>query len=296
MSGHEGAPQHGGDASRWSRFLVGAALAALGCSTEESKGRKEGPAPRPVVLSVMGDVPYGFGDRVTLDEHIAELNAEARDDFVVHVGDIKPGAGACIEQTYERVADQLGALQMPTFVLPGDNEWNDCSDVDAAWALWQEHLARFEERWPDAPVVDRQEGRAENFAWTERGVLFIGLALPGGLVWDSDAWAAILDDGASWVEQRLAATEASAAVILAHAGPGDDRAPFFERFESAVSGYGRPVLLVHGDGHRFIDDQPWPATTARRIQVAQGGDERPLRLIVDPGGSTPFGVERDPDA
>ena len=32
-------------------------------------------------------------------------------------------------------------------------------------------------------------------------VLFIALALPGGLVWDSDAWASILEDGARWVER-----------------------------------------------------------------------------------------------
>jgi hypothetical protein len=66
---------------------------------------------------------------------------------------------------------------MPTFVVPGDNEYNDQEDPDQAWDHWSRSAMQFHQRWDHAqffrkryPVsggVQHQEARPENFVFTE---------------------------------------------------------------------------------------------------------------------------------
>lgn len=88
-----------------------------------------------------GDIPYSKNDRYCLNKQLRELNqAEMDFKFVVHVGDIKPGWEACTEDQYSDVAEIIShpsnALNYDVrdfFILPGDNEWSDCSDMNQAW-------------------------------------------------------------------------------------------------------------------------------------------------------------------
>ena len=43
-----------------------------------------------------------------------------------------------------------------------------------------------------------------------------------------------------------------------------EQQPAYEQFE-------KPILDLHGDGHRWIDDRPWAANNIMRVQVDQGG-------------------------
>ena len=268
-------------------------------TTGDGDGEPEPDPPEPLVFSVMGDVPYGEQDYVVLPQQILNHNQLSPSRFMVHVGDIKTGASPCVESTYQAVADILSALEVPTFVLVGDNEWNDCGDPDQAWSFWTTYFGGFHEQWPIEPVIETQPGRPENMAWVEEGVLSIAITLPGGATHDQGEWDAFLADAASWVEMQLfnAAPEVYAAVVFGHANPAAKHDPFMLPFRAAVSDFARPVLYIHGDGHVWIEDQPWPEPNLFRVQVDQGGVADPVQVTVDPDATELdafFAFEREP--
>ena len=81
-------------------------------------------AQKQVTFAVMGDVPYSGPEYPRLRGQLKALPKQVR--FVIHVGDITPGSGPCVETIYTRLAAILRQSPKPFFILPGDNEWNDC--------------------------------------------------------------------------------------------------------------------------------------------------------------------------
>ncbi len=243
----------------------------------------------------MGDVPYTLAEYDVLAAQVAGHNASSPSSFMVHLGDIKPGAWDCDEAIYQDVSQILLGLEVPTFIVPGDNEWNDCEYPDTAWGFWLQYLSRFEEAWPTAPRVVRQDVRDENFAWQQDGVVFMGINLVGGALHDIDEWTLRLAQDGQWVEEHLAASpNAYAAVIFAHAHPNPAHIAYVNRMEAAAERFARPVLFVHGDGHTWIDDTPFDAENIRRVQVDAGGGALPLQVTVDPDAAEVFTLERAP--
>ena len=85
--------------------------------------------------------------------------------FAVHLGDIKTGASKCEEVVYYRAAEYLRTSRLPLFIVPGDNEWNDCSNPDEAWKFWTRYLMGFDRHWPNGLAVDRHAERDDLFAF-----------------------------------------------------------------------------------------------------------------------------------
>ncbi len=265
-----------------------------------SAGTGDGP-PEPLVFSVMGDVPYSLQDIVLLPEQISQHNAQSSARFMVHLGDIKGGSAGCFDAVYSNVSSILLELVAPCFVIVGDNDWNDCDSGGVgpspaeAWDLWNSYFLRFETNWPTAPRAAHQTERPENFAWVEEQVLLVGITLPGGRVHDAEEWSDFLKDDVDWVEAQLAlhADDVYAMVLFAHASPTSNHDPFMIPFRAAAAAFGKPVLFMHGDGHVWVDDRPWPEAYIRRIQVDQGGSADPLEVTVTPMQSDPFTLDRD---
>ena len=248
----------------------------------------------PVQFSVMGDIPYGEDEIPVLEEHIAQHNASSASAFMVHVGDIKSQGDPCDAAVYDSVAAQLRQLDVPVFVVVGDNEWNDCPDPDEAWGLWTEAFLGF---YGEFAGVETQEGRDENFAFVRSRTLFLGFTLPGGAVHSEEAWADFQADASSWVAAQLArhGSTVQAMVLLMHAKPSSKHDPFIDALVPMVVAFDRPVLLVHGDGHSWIEDQPYEdAPTLTRIQVQAGGDAVPLQITVKVAEDPPWELEREP--
>lgn len=252
--------------------------------------------PSPLVFSVMGDVPYVAGDEITLQAQVVAHNAKSPSRFMVHVGDIKSGAAPCVQSTYQNVAGYLRALTVPTFIIPGDNEWNDCTNPAQAWAYWTTHFGHFEGNWPAAPVVQRQAVRDENFAWMDAGVLLVGINLVGGTVHDAAEWATRLDQNATWITTQLAlhGAAAYAMVLFAHAEPTANHAAFMTPYRAAVGAWGKPVLHLMGDGHTWKMDRPWAEQNILRVEVEQGGRAQPIQVTVSPGTVGAFTINRTP--
>lgn len=240
----------------------------------------------PVRFSAMGCGPYKPPDEVAMRHHVAQENlVENKSAFLIHLGDINSGvlakSGKLGEDRYAAIAKWLSeGNQIPTYIVPGDNEWNDRPDPDVGWQFWSKHLLRLNEKF-DAPwETRRQEVRPENFAFVHGGVLFIGLNIVGGRVHDPVEWAMRFKQDNDWVEAQYAEHKDSvrAAVVLAQAnvvGQGKPKAavnllfqPFTNRFAKLSAGFGKPVLFLHADGHTWTKDRPWKAApNVMRVQV-----------------------------
>jgi hypothetical protein len=250
----------------------------------------------PVIFTAMGCGPYTPADRPATAFYIQQENREQKSEFMVHLGDVfkkpqvkKPeaaGAGGAPAQQpppdqmpneaeYRVTADLLTkGNKIPTWVVPGDNEWSDLEDPVQGWKWWQKHYGRFEERFQPAWKTERQPERPENFAFVRKGVVFIGINLVGGRIHDASEWAVRLPQDAAWIKEvlsRPSMSDVRAAVILAQANPmalkQEKYKAFLVPFRQSAADWKKPVLFLHSDGHVWIDDQPWPEKNIRRIQV-----------------------------
>lgn len=249
-----------------------------------------------LIFSAMGDVPYSSSEEVILQQQIADHNRYSPSAFMVHVGDIKSGGGGCPESVYQKVAGFLLELEVPTFVIPGDNEWTGCSDWDQSWSFWTTHFMSFEQNFCGAPAVERQPVRPENFAWVKNGVLIIGINMPGGTKKNPDLWDARLQDNANWVIQQLQqkASQVRAAVIFAHALKKTQDALFYDQFRPAAAAFAKPILWINGNDHSYKLDHPFPEQNITRVTVDNGGAALPIQVTVKTSGSDLFVINRTP--
>ncbi|MEN8183401.1 MAG: hypothetical protein ABFS46_12795 [Myxococcota bacterium] len=249
---------------------------------------------QPITFSVIADIPYSSSDEPLFLGYVDDHNLFSPSEFFVHVGDIKSGSSQCSESGYSTTSDILGALAVPTFIVPGDNEWNDCSNPDSAWQLWESYFTDFEQNYCGPPPAEAQDVRHENFAFVSKGVLFIGLNVVGGTVHDADEWATRLQQDADWVDLQFQQKggQVRAAVIFGHAGPSSNRTLFFDQFEASSSDLGKPVLYIMGDDHSWQFDNPFSEPNMARISIEK--NDPPLEVTVTLDSQDPFEVERAP--
>ena len=253
-------------------------------------------AAEPFTFAVMGDVPYTEEEYGLLEKQLEELPSKTQ--FVFHVGDIKPGVLPCVESAYIRVAALLRQSKRPVFILPGDNEWNDCvvPTPKTAWGYWEKHFLTFDLHWKHGLAVKRQKIRPENLAFIHNRVLFVGVNLVGGRVHDKDEWKLRQMQNVLWLREqvKLADSKVDSAIVLGHASPkSKDRKLFEDGLLDVAEDFDRHVLYIHGDGHTYIHDRPWKKHKAiERIQVDQGGKAPPLLVTATQEKDDPFDFDR----
>ena len=295
-------------------LLVVWTLSQFGCEALTDSSKKASSGPPVLSFAVMGDVPYGLTgeelekEKATLRRQILKLNANDAAEFVVHVGDIKKGVPPCVPQVYEDVVDILRTSSKPLFIIPGDNEWNDCKDPTQAWELWKTNFMRFDEHWPNQLGAVRQSEREKNFAFLHQNFLFLGINLVGGRVHDKKEWTKRIKDNNRWIKEKFSehAAGANGAILFGHANPGSkvnskfitkNKAflPFVDLLDKETNTlFPKPILFIHGDGHRWIRDHPFPNAGDRitRVQVTQGGLESPLIVEIRENPDKPFRLIR----
>ena len=91
---------------------------------------------QPITFSAMGDVPYSSSEVPTLLGQIRDHNRYSPSEFLVHLGDIKSGSTSCTESYYRDMVTYLHGLAVPAYIVTGDNEYNDCTNVSQAWSWW----------------------------------------------------------------------------------------------------------------------------------------------------------------
>jgi len=247
-----------------------------------------------ITFSVMGDVPRAEEEKVILQQQIKKHNQLSSSQFMVHVGDIKAGSTPCDEQVYKETAGFLKQLKVPTFIIPGDNEWNDCENPDKAWTFWEKYFLRFENNWKVSFKAKHQPGQLENFAFQINNISFIGINLVGGRVHDLDVWNEKMQNNVDWIKKHIMHNKIKAAVIFAQANPKEKHELFMKQFREEAKIFKKPILFIHGDGHRWIHDKPWTEQNIIRVQVDQGKIADPLQVTIIIDKELKYEFEREP--
>jgi hypothetical protein len=173
----------------------------------------------------------------------------------------------------------------------------------------------------------------ENVMWMDKGIVFVTLNMPGGSNNDLSPWTNGFENPAAQTNERMQRTaadtrwlqaafdmaqkkRAKAVVIglqadmwdpeaIAPGGAGlDQYTPFVRELAALSVRFHRPVLLLNGDSHLFLADQPLadPTSAIGQIHhaqavsnltriVVQGSTNAPaewLRLTIDPRKAQPF--------
>lgn len=265
-----------------SRFLLAVVLAngalAVAASAEKFS------------FTALGDTPYQLpGDFDRFGRLIERIN-DVRPAFTIHVGDIKPGNTRCSDEHFARISEMIAGFNQPLIYTPGDNEWTDCHRADngsmdplerlgklrqiffanPARSLGREKIA-LEHQGSDA----RFSEHIENRRWERTGVWFATVHIVGSnnnLQRDQASVNEYIARNAAnlaWIQSTFAqatARDAKAVVLAFQADLGwehdgfDDRRSGFNDTLNALRrhaiAFAKPVLIVHGDRHRFVVDKP----------------------------------------
>jgi len=271
----------------------------------------------------IGDVPYSESEHALLAD-LLETALSQDPAFLVHVGDIKGGSALCTEAALARIAGLFRSQPVPVVYTPGDNEWTDCRRPSAGEYDPQERLGLLRRLFYSDPSVLRlgelgaevpDQAFPENFQFLYEGVLFATVHVVGSRnnlrsgdpesLSEYRARSAANRRSVERIVATASAAGASAVVLIFHADPGfesDSQAQGFDALHEDIRrllrGYSGPVLLIHGDTHRFTFDHPVrdPETGISRRRLSRlevpgspivGG----VWVTVDPTAKKPFSVK-----
>lgn len=245
----------------------------------------------PIIIYALGDIPYSAAEAAGLEAIMDNVPLDA--DFVIHVGDIREaGEGLpCTRGEYEAVRDLFRRSHAPVLLAMGDNEWNDCPNIEEGYRIWMTTFFAFEREWPTSPKVQRWDKYPEAFHFVMRNVLFIGLNLVGGLVHDVDEWNTRLayqyDSTRSLIlEYAEKFGEAAKVVIIGHCDPTVHHQDFFQPFMNFVNNELQnriPIMYLNGDKHEWdLSYDYLGAPSLVRLMVVGGSKEGPLRIEINP--------------
>lgn len=309
--------------------ILVAVLLLAGCAQ-----RIPSPAVEAFSFALIGDMPYGTAAEQRFEQMLRQIDDDRSIRFVLHAGDLKGGDEPCSDDLLRQRLAQLQSVRTALVFTPGDNDWTDCHRRGAGGRRPLERLDALRRlAYPDpgrslgrAPfALQSQSGFPENTRFTYGRVAFVALHVTGsnnGL----QAWGPPVAPGQplrdeqlaafrrreaadlAWLREAVAearASEAVALVVLMHANPrfdlrpGDGRRTGFEAIVDAVArlagAFGRPVLLLHGDGHLYLADRPLadyspPAPNLRRVQAFGHPWTAWLRIDVEPAGDAVFSI------
>jgi len=267
---------------------------------------------------VLGDLPYFAWEELRIEQLIDAWNRE-NFAFVLHVGDIKSGRDLCNGQLYVKRKALFDRSAHPFVLLPGDNDWTDCHRQSNGGFDPLERLAFFRSVFyrdqvslgqHPMPLARQSPSRPENMRWEVDGIPFVTLNVTGshngyGITPAMDAeYIARNRDNLRWLEAAFAAAreaDAPGLVIAIHGDPrfeartGSRAREGFDEFVLALirqaREFARPVLLIHGDTHRYRLDRPLPnAPNLVRLKTFGAPHVGWVKVTVDPASPELFAI------
>jgi len=280
----------------------------------------------------LGDLPYG-SDEVAGSNYRNLIDSINRTEprFSIHVGDFKSGSTLCSDEEFQRQRRHFDRFSRPVVFTPGDNEWTDCHRKSNGSFDPLERLAKLRSLFftpyqslgattmpvESQSVVHPKFPRyIENQRWVIDGVLFITVHIVGSNnnfeTRDPKAVEEFFERDAAnlaWINAGfdLASTRKIEAVIVAFQADVFESAsheatfPRHSGFLNVVgetllpraAQFGKPVLLINGDSHRFRFDRPFSLNRNRLANVYQlivpgAQDVRAVRVSIDTNSKEPF--------
>jgi hypothetical protein len=255
----------------------------------QSKGRDIG---RVVTFYVTSDVPYTNESEEHLGKHLRNLPGDA--EFVVHLGNIQDATTTmCPSTRYSDVASILVKSPVPMLTIPGAHDWILCPKPEKSLDHWRESFVNLEDQWKHPLPVNRQTEQPENFGFVYNGVLFLGLNLVTGPVWDEDEWATMQMNNIRFMYGMVNANKDNirSVILLGNARPSPQQDVFFKGVQEMVDNTANvPVAYIHANPGNGEVEQYVPFADNKNIlgvQVESGSLNRPLRVNVG-FGQRPF--------
>lgn len=283
-----------------------------------SKSKKPAKA---LTLAVIGDTPYGADqtDPAAFQGLLDDISADPKVRTVVHLGDIKNGSTVCSDEYFDQIATAFAASKTPVVYTPGDNEWTDCHRANNGGFDPYERLDAVRETFfaerrqslgrRPMPVTNQKLGPfRENVRWERSDVVFATVHVVGsnnGLApWTGELEtaenaarresevAARIDAATIWIDKTfdVAASSGARGVVVSMQADTFATTPMLsgfvevmDRLEERAAAFDGDVLLLQGDTHRYLVDQPFEAApNLTRIVIEGETVAEWLRLTVDP--------------
>jgi hypothetical protein len=306
-----------------------AAVTVLGCVAARSAGSPEAASPslRSLTIAVIGDVPYGEEQEESVGSLVDAINDDPRVSLAVHLGDLKNGSTPCSDERLAAALAMFASFDDPVVYTPGDNEWTDCHRPSSGRYDPLERLGQLRATFFAEPgsslgrhprTVEHEDTVVENVRLTDSGVALATLHVVGsdnGL----EPWSGLghtaptpeqaaevsarVSAAVTWVDETFDAAQDAGlrGVVLAMQAdtwaplPTLGQQPVVDRIMTRSATFDGEVLLLQGDSHHFLVDDPLGLDGFTRIVVH--GETLPfeyLRLTIDPAGSELFTWERVP--
>lgn len=142
-------------------------------------------------FGLWGDMPYAkAGDEKYMPALVKSVNASDI-AFSIFDGDIKDGSSQCSDASFDEAVALFGQFKKPVVYVPGDNEWTDChrlnnggyDNLERLGYLRQTMFATKHSFGRTTLPLDMQgapgQKYAENTRFAHKGVVFVGLNIPG---------------------------------------------------------------------------------------------------------------------
>jgi len=250
----------------------------------------------------LGDMPYGPPAQTypAFEALIGEIN-EAEPDLVIHVGDIRGGKTTCEDAIIDKQRVYMDQIDAPVLYTPGDNEWTDCHRKKLGDFKPMERLNHIRATFFDDPAQSLgatpikvfhqgQDGFPENTRLRMKDILIFTLHVVGSEDGEAREGGVSKADhkarrraNLAWLSESFAQAGGAKAVIVAmHADMfrgkgfktkkqkwkgGSAFEEIGEALADAVVAFGKPVLLLYGDGHEYTVTQPLSKTAPNLMAV-----------------------------
>ncbi len=285
---------------------------------------------KPFSIIAFGDMPYYLpADYARFDNVIKAVN-EQDQVFTVHVGDFKSSNTPCNEEAYQKMLGYFGQFNKPLIYTPGDNEWTDCNKEAAGGYDPEERLGVIRKMFfasnksfgKEKIQLTSQSQSAgfpkfvENNRWSYRGITFGTVHLVGTnnyfLPQSKNNNAEFFERdkaNAAWLNEifnEAKRINSSGIMLFTQADMfnPDKGSSGFENILAELKRltieFGKPVVLVNGDSHKYIVDKPFirDSKTKKvvenftRVQVFGEQDMHVVKIIINPASPSFFYTEQ----
>jgi hypothetical protein len=219
--------------------------------------------------------------------------------FVTHDGDTQMGGKPCTSSRNQYVLGVFNGFAAPLVYTPGDNEWRDCTDpLGQLDALRKTFFSTGRSLGQTTIPLTRQSSPyVENARWSKGNVIFATLNVPGpksnGPT--SSETSARHNANVAWLNAAFDEAEAArspAVMIVWQDDPfdGSSDSGLVSTLRNRTAAFGKPVVLVHGDTHKFKIDHPWSSIpNFTRVETYAGTQSNKwIRATVDPSKASVF--------
>lgn len=277
----------------------------------------------------LGDMPYSPPqDFQRFETLISEIN-RLKPSFSIFIGDTKSGSSLCSNEHNQVIKSYFSSFKSPLIYSPGDNEWTDChrplagaydplERLDMLRTVFfstnqslGQNTIRLQRQ---ADLEPKYSKYVENAYWIKNNFLFVNIHIPGSNNNNEGTESAIKEyldrnqANLAWIDQafNLATQKNMNGIIFAYQADmfykssqlTSSDSGYRDTLESLISRselFKKPVLLIHGDSHRLIIDQPLYRKNQKkvlenvlRLQVMGADQVQAVEVQVNPLQEQPF--------